>query len=204
LATRVKSHSECSSSGEVLPPLGLASTLPVSLQRRHHRITELTPTSNTSATSRRDADREVDEKDELPQPRLGNLSTPKSVQKLQKALHRSEMGLVSRVTLAISVHTTSSSRSCRSVLRHSSDRSRETCWQPIHPLKVASHHSILLVTAIRSIRFPLFSARNDLLRSEVTPGRCNGISTSRPEDIHRRGFAVDVGSVSIRRGQASE
>ena len=38
-----------------LPPLGLASTLPVSLQRRHHRITELTPTSNTSATSRRDA-----------------------------------------------------------------------------------------------------------------------------------------------------
>src|SRR5215470_15110690 len=55
LATRVKSHSECSSSGEVLPPLGLASTLPVSLQRRHHRITELTPTSNTSATSRRDA-----------------------------------------------------------------------------------------------------------------------------------------------------
>src|SRR3974390_649107 len=55
LATRVKSHSECSSSGEVLPPLGLASTLPVSLRRRHHRITELTPTSNTSATSRRDA-----------------------------------------------------------------------------------------------------------------------------------------------------
>src|SRR6516164_11313026 len=55
LATRVKSHSECSSSGEVLPPLGLASTLPVSLQRRHHRITELTPTSNSSATSRRDA-----------------------------------------------------------------------------------------------------------------------------------------------------
>src|SRR6516162_4851125 len=47
LATRFKSHSECSSSGEVLPPLGLASTLPVSLQRRHHRITELTPTSNT-------------------------------------------------------------------------------------------------------------------------------------------------------------
>src|SRR3974377_895862 len=55
LATRVKSHSECSSRREVLPPLGLASTLPVSLQRRHHRITELTPTSNTSATSRRDA-----------------------------------------------------------------------------------------------------------------------------------------------------
>ena len=55
LATSVKSHSECSSSGEVLPPLGLASTLPVSLRRRHHRITELTPTSNTSATSRRDA-----------------------------------------------------------------------------------------------------------------------------------------------------
>src|SRR5215472_3104336 len=55
LATSVKSHYECSSSGEVLPPLGLASTLPVSLQRRHHRITELTPTSNTSATSRRDA-----------------------------------------------------------------------------------------------------------------------------------------------------
>ena len=55
LATRAKSHSECSSSGEVLPPLGLASTLPVSLRRRHHRITELTPTSNTSATSRRDA-----------------------------------------------------------------------------------------------------------------------------------------------------
>src|SRR3974390_1879152 len=55
LATRVRSHSEGSSSGELLPPLGLASTLPVSLQRRHHRITELTPTSNTSATSRRDA-----------------------------------------------------------------------------------------------------------------------------------------------------
>src|SRR5215472_7498125 len=55
LATSVKSHSECSSSGEALPPLGLASTLPVSLQRRHHRITELTPTSNPSATSRRDA-----------------------------------------------------------------------------------------------------------------------------------------------------
>src|SRR3974377_2355463 len=55
LATSVKSHSEGSSSGEVLPPLGLASTLPVSLRRRHHRITELTPTSNTSATSRRDA-----------------------------------------------------------------------------------------------------------------------------------------------------
>src|SRR3974390_3544227 len=55
LATSVKSHSEWSSSGEVLPPLGLASTLPVSLRRRHHRITELTPTSNTSATSRRDA-----------------------------------------------------------------------------------------------------------------------------------------------------
>src|SRR3974377_50109 len=55
LATSVKTHSESSSTGEVPPPLGLASTLPVSLRRRHHRITELTPTSNTSATSRRDA-----------------------------------------------------------------------------------------------------------------------------------------------------
>ena len=37
--------------GEVLPPLRLASALPVSLQR----LTELTPTLKISATSRRDA-----------------------------------------------------------------------------------------------------------------------------------------------------
>src|SRR3974390_3201350 len=55
LATRVKSHSECSSSGEVLPPLGLASTLPVPPRARHQRITELPPTSNASAPPRRDA-----------------------------------------------------------------------------------------------------------------------------------------------------
>ncbi len=55
LAIRAKSQSECSSSGEVLPPLYLASALPVSLQRRHHRITELTLSLNISAASRRDA-----------------------------------------------------------------------------------------------------------------------------------------------------
>src|SRR5271157_135441 len=41
--------------GEDLPPLCLASALPVSLQRRHHRITELTLSLNISAASRRDA-----------------------------------------------------------------------------------------------------------------------------------------------------
>ena len=43
-----------SSNGETLPPLRFGAALPVSLQRWHHRITELTPTLNISAISRRD------------------------------------------------------------------------------------------------------------------------------------------------------
>jgi hypothetical protein len=35
-------QSECSSNGETLPPLRFGAALPVSLQRWHHRITELT------------------------------------------------------------------------------------------------------------------------------------------------------------------
>ena len=44
LAMRAKIQSECSSNGETLPPLRFGAALPVSLQRWHHRITELTPT----------------------------------------------------------------------------------------------------------------------------------------------------------------
>src|SRR6476646_4695323 len=54
LAIRAKIQSECSSNGETLPPLRFGAALPVSLQRWHHRITELTPTLNISAISRRD------------------------------------------------------------------------------------------------------------------------------------------------------
>ena len=43
------------SSGEMLPPVGLAATLPVSCQRCSHLIAELALTSNQSAASRRDA-----------------------------------------------------------------------------------------------------------------------------------------------------
>ena len=48
-------QSECSSNGETLPPLRFGAALPVSLQRWHHRTTELTPTLKISAISRRDA-----------------------------------------------------------------------------------------------------------------------------------------------------
>jgi hypothetical protein len=55
LAIRAKIQSECSSNGETLPPLRFGAALPVSLQRWHHRTTELTPTLKISAISRRDA-----------------------------------------------------------------------------------------------------------------------------------------------------
>ena len=55
LAIRAKIQSECSSNGETLPPLRFGAALPVSPQRWHHRITELTPTLKISAISRRDA-----------------------------------------------------------------------------------------------------------------------------------------------------
>jgi hypothetical protein len=55
LAIRAKIQSECFSNGETLPPLRLGTTLPVSLQLWHQRMTELTPTLKISATSRRDA-----------------------------------------------------------------------------------------------------------------------------------------------------
>src|SRR4029434_8368599 len=55
LAIRAKIQSECCSNGETLPPLRFGAALPVSLQRWHHRITELTPTLKISAISRRDA-----------------------------------------------------------------------------------------------------------------------------------------------------
>src|SRR5262249_27789218 len=55
LAIRAKIQSESSSKGKTLPPLRFGATLPVSLQRWHHRITELTPTLKISAISRRDA-----------------------------------------------------------------------------------------------------------------------------------------------------
>ena len=45
----------CASSGEMLPPLGLAAMLPVSFKRRIHLIAELALTSTHSAASRRDA-----------------------------------------------------------------------------------------------------------------------------------------------------
>ena len=46
LAIRAKIQSECSSNGETLPPLRFGAALPVSLQRWHHRITELIPNPN--------------------------------------------------------------------------------------------------------------------------------------------------------------
>jgi hypothetical protein len=52
---RANSQSACSSKGEMLPPVGLAATLPVSSQRRSHFTPELALTSKRSATSRRDA-----------------------------------------------------------------------------------------------------------------------------------------------------
>jgi hypothetical protein len=52
---RPKIQSACSSNGETLPPLRLGSALPVSLQRLHQRITELTLSLNISAVSCRDA-----------------------------------------------------------------------------------------------------------------------------------------------------
>src|SRR6476620_6005828 len=55
LVIRAKIQSECSSNGETLPPLRFGAALPVSLQRWHHRTTELTPTLKISAISRRDA-----------------------------------------------------------------------------------------------------------------------------------------------------
>ena len=51
LAIRAEIESECSSNGEALPPLRFGAALPVSLQRWHHRITELTPTLKISAIS---------------------------------------------------------------------------------------------------------------------------------------------------------
>ena len=51
LAIRAKIQSECSSNGETLPPLRFGAALPVSLQRWHHRITELTPTLKISRLS---------------------------------------------------------------------------------------------------------------------------------------------------------
>jgi len=45
----------CSSSGDVLPPLGFAATLPVSSQRRAQITTTLGLSSYRSAASRRDA-----------------------------------------------------------------------------------------------------------------------------------------------------
>jgi hypothetical protein len=54
-ATRASSHSECFSSGEMLPPLGFAAKLPVYSQRCVQRTTTLTLSSYRSATSRRDA-----------------------------------------------------------------------------------------------------------------------------------------------------
>jgi hypothetical protein len=47
--------SVCASSGEMLPPLGLAAMLPVSFKRCIHLIAELALTSTHSAASRRDA-----------------------------------------------------------------------------------------------------------------------------------------------------
>lgn len=54
-AIRARIQYACSSNGETLPPLRFGAALPVSMQRRHQRITELTPTLKISATSRRDA-----------------------------------------------------------------------------------------------------------------------------------------------------
>src|SRR5271157_4872131 len=54
LAIRANSQSACSSSGEMLPPVGLAASLPVSCQRCSHFTAELALTSMYSAASRRD------------------------------------------------------------------------------------------------------------------------------------------------------
>ncbi len=51
----VSKKSARSSSAEMLPPLGLAATLPVLRQRCIHLIAELALTSKRSAASRRDA-----------------------------------------------------------------------------------------------------------------------------------------------------
>jgi len=55
LATSSRSQAACASNGDVLPPLGLAATLPNRTNRCIHRTAELTLTSNRSAASRRDA-----------------------------------------------------------------------------------------------------------------------------------------------------
>ena len=55
LAISPKIQSECSSNGDTLPPAHLGTTLPVSLQLWHQRMTELIPTRKISAASRRDA-----------------------------------------------------------------------------------------------------------------------------------------------------
>jgi len=55
LEIRANSQSACSSNGEMLPPVGLAATLPVSCQSCSHFTAELALTSKQSAASRRDA-----------------------------------------------------------------------------------------------------------------------------------------------------
>jgi hypothetical protein len=54
-AISVSSQSARAASGDMLPPLGLAATLPVSLKRCIQLIAELALTSKRSAASRRDA-----------------------------------------------------------------------------------------------------------------------------------------------------
>jgi len=54
-AISASKQSACFSSGEMLPPVGLAATLPVSCQRCIHLTAELALTSKRSAASRRDA-----------------------------------------------------------------------------------------------------------------------------------------------------
>ena len=49
------SQAACASNGDVLPPLGLAATLPNRTNRCIHRTAELTLTANRSAASCRDA-----------------------------------------------------------------------------------------------------------------------------------------------------
>ena len=53
-AINASKTSACTSSGEMLPPLGLGAMLPVSCRRCIHLIAELALTSNHSAASRRD------------------------------------------------------------------------------------------------------------------------------------------------------
>jgi hypothetical protein len=53
-AIRANSQSACSSNADVLPPVGLAATLPVSCQRCSHLTAELALISKRSAASRRD------------------------------------------------------------------------------------------------------------------------------------------------------